>query len=109
MLLLVLVLFFAGAACEAHLRAHATETDVATLLVLVFPLAQVAAQVGGDVLPGAATHYLALHLVGVFLGGIVAVFRVKVAGKAVRLSVKAVEVHSETLPAMSKRPKSLGA
>ena len=80
---LVLAAVLAATLDQTHLGADAAESDITPLLVLVFPHAQVGAQVVHHILPGTATHDLARHLVGVLLCHIVAVLGVDVVGHAV--------------------------
>ena len=104
MFYLAYVLFFTVTFCKSYLRAHTSEAYVAALLVLVFPHAEVAADVLCNIFPRTAAHYLARHLVGVFLCHTILVFWIEVAGEL----VDTFDVHSLTLPAISYRPKSLG-
>ena len=77
----VLILSFCF--CESDLRANATESDIGSLFVLVFPHADIGTNEVGNVFPRTAPDYFAFHAVGVFFGRI-------------------------TLPAMSYNPNSFG-
>ena len=70
-----------GTLGKTNLSAHATETDIGALLILIFPHTDIGADIMSDVLPGASAHNLALHLIGVLDGGIVTIFGIQVVGK----------------------------
>ncbi len=66
------------AAGKSDLRSDATETDVAALLVLILPHADVASDVVCDIFPRTAANDLALHLVRILKSGIIAILRVQI-------------------------------